>query len=211
MHASLRSPWRWRSLARAALLLAPWSAGAAEPAASAPAPRAASAASAASSGTSGPEAPAGVPTGGGAGGGAPSRPTDPSSSAELRGPYVVQQTRRIGREVLSGRVCALGAEFQVTFETPPVTFQLKLKPQPASTRSPHAAPQHGTWSYDYLLARAGESHDASGEYDIVEDLAARRLHLAMRGSDHVVFKGHDGMHPIDYGFDLVPTPGTACP
>jgi len=210
MHASLRSPWCWRSLARAALLLAPWSAGAAEPAASALAPPAASAAS---SGTSGPEAPAGVPTGagGGAGGGAPSRPTDPSSSAELRGPYVVQQTRRIGREVLSGRVCALGAEFQVTFETPPVTFQLKLKPQPASTRNPQAAPQHGTWSYDYLLARAGESHDASGEYDIVEDLAARRLHLAMRGSDHVVFKGHDGMHPIDYGFDLVPTPGTACP
>ena len=124
---------------------------------------------------------------------------------------MVQQTRRIGREVLSGRVCALGAEFQVTFETPPVTFQLKLKPQPASTRSPQSAPQHGTWSYDYLLARAGESHDASGEYDIVEDLAARRLHLAMRGSDHVVFKGHDGMHPIDYGFDLVPTPGTACP
>jgi hypothetical protein len=108
---------------------------------------------------------------------------------DLKGPYAIKQTRRIGGEALSGHVCTLNSDFAVTFETPPVTFQLKLKPQPVTARASAAVAMHGTWSYAYLLARAGESHDASGEYDVIEDLAARRLHLEMHGTDHVVFKG----------------------
>jgi hypothetical protein len=147
---------------------------------------------------------------GGSDGGAGSRPGPFELNAELRGPYEVKQTKQLGREVLAGRVCTLVDEFQVIFQTPPITFKMSLKPQAASTINSQLMPLQGTWSYAYVLARAGETHEASGEFDIAEDLPARRLHVTVRGKDHVVFKGHDGLHKIDYGFDLAPTPGTPC-
>jgi len=204
-----------RGLVAIAALVVPLSAAAAEAAGDVPpagahaASGAAQAASAASS--SGPSSGHTGGGQGGAGGGGPSRPTESELAVDLKGPYAIKQTRRIGGEALSGQVCTLNSDFAVTFETPPVTFQLKLKPQPVTARASAAVAMHGTWSYAYLLARAGESHDASGEYDVIEDLAARRLHLEMHGTDHVVFKGHDGLNKIDYAFDLVPTPDQPCP
>jgi hypothetical protein len=148
---------------------------------------------------------------GGSDGSAGSRPAQSRSNADLPGPYDVKQTKRLGREVLAGRVCTLADEFQVTFETPMVTFKMRFAPQAVSTRSSPLSPTQGTWSYAYALARAGEAHDAVGDFDIAQDVPARRLHVTVRGKDHVTFKGHDGLHTIEYGFDLVPTPGTPCP
>jgi len=137
------------------------------------------------------------------GSGTPNMPLQPGPKAGLQGPFVVHQTQTLHRESISGSACDEATPFDVHFVTPPATFDTHFVPD-ATTGQP------GQWSYAYTIPRAGESHAAQGTYTLQADVAAHALHLAMTGSDHVVFNGFDGNMPIDYQFDLVATPGAPC-
>jgi hypothetical protein len=141
--------------------------------------------------------------GGGAAGGAGSSPAPTASvTAPPGSPYKVKQTTSLGGEVVSGTVCDLTKPFNVTFATPPVTFTIAFRPRDGAG---------GALSYRYLLPRAGESHDASGTYTASVPGADAVVHVVTQVSDHVVFKGFDGIKPTTYAFDLVPAPDATCP
>jgi hypothetical protein len=118
------------------------------------------------------------------------------------GPYVVKQIRSVGGETISGEVCSTSQQFTVTFVTPKVTFTTLYNPQDAT---------HGKLAYAYSIASAGESHDATGDYTISPAGADGTLLLSEQVRDHVVFKGFDGIMPINYSFNLVPSQNTSCP
>ncbi len=115
---------------------------------------------------------------------------------------MVKQTQTLGGEKISGFVCNLTLPFQVTVAAPEVTFIFNFFP---------AGADHGKWSYAYSLPKAGESHDANGNYTIRSTKEIGVLVLAMTGSDHVVFHGFDGKIPSRYQFNLVPAANVPCP
>jgi hypothetical protein len=141
-------------------------------------------------------------------------PTGPMSvdlGPDLQGPYNVKQVQTLGRERIKGEVCALADEFDVIFETPPASFKMHFKPDIVAARSPNAVPLHGTLTYQYSIPRAGETHDATGLYDLAADSAAHRIHVVIEVKDHVRFKGFDGVPRTRYRFDLEPDPAAPCP
>lgn len=119
-----------------------------------------------------------------------------------QGPYVVKQIRSAGGETISGEVCTITDAFTVTFKAPAVTFITRFVPQNASS---------GNLSYAYSLPKAGETHDATGTYTLSLANADGTLLLSMIVSDHVVFKGFDGIKTVNYEFNLVPSTNTSCP
>jgi hypothetical protein len=130
--------------------------------------------------------------------------TAPTSNPTPRphGPYVVKQIRSAGGETISGEVCSITDAFDVTFKAPAVTFITKFVPQNASS---------GNLSYAYSIPKAGETHDATGTYTLSLANADGTLLLSMIVSDHVVFKGFDGIKTVNYEFNLVPSTNTSCP
>jgi hypothetical protein len=130
---------------------------------------------------------------------------------DLQGPYDVRQVETLGREKIKGRVCGLADDFDIDFETPPANFRMHFKPDLVAARSLKAVPLHGTLAYQYSIPRAGETHDATGKYDLAMEPAAHRIHVAIEVNDHVRFKGYDGVPVTRYKFDLEPTPGGPCP
>lgn len=126
----------------------------------------------------------------------------PTPTPRSGGPFVVKQTQTLGGEKISGFVCNLTQPFQVTVAAPEVTFLFNYFP---------VAADHGRWNYAYSLPRAGESHDAKGNYTIRQGSENGVLVLAMTGSDHVVFHGFDGNIPTRYQFNLVPAANLPCP
>jgi hypothetical protein len=133
----------------------------------------------------------------------PSEPaTDtPQPPPDLHGPYDVKQLESLGHETISGMVCSVANPFFVTVTTPRNVFMFDFIPNDAS---------HGRITYAYNLPSAGESHSAAGTYQLSKPEHDGTLHLTMRVSDHVVFKGFDGNIPNSYKFDLVPSSAT-CP
>ncbi len=129
--------------------------------------------------------------------------TAPTSNPTPRpqGPYVVKQIRSAGGETISGEVCSITDAFDVTFKAPAVTFITRFVPQNDSS---------GNLSYAYSLPKAGETHDATGTYTLSLASADGTLLLSMKVSDHVVFKGFDGIMPVNYEFNLVPSMNTSC-
>lgn len=119
-----------------------------------------------------------------------------------QGPYVVKQIRSAGGETISGEVCSLTEAFNVTFNAPTVTFITRFVPQNASS---------GNLSYAYNIPKAGETHDATGTYTLSLANADGTLLLSMIVSDHVVFKGFDGIKTVNYEFNLVPSSNISCP
>jgi hypothetical protein len=142
---------------------------------------------------------------------APDAPLSVDLGPDLQGPYQVKQLETLGREKIKGGVCSLADEFDVTFETPPATFKMHLKPDLVATRRLTSVPLHGTLAYQYSIPRAGETHDATGVYDLTPDPGAHRIHVAIEARDHVRFKGFDGVPVTRYKFDLQPDPAAACP
>jgi len=68
-----------------------------------------------------------------------------------------------------------------------------------------------TFGYAYNIPRAGESHQAQGSYKLTSNTDGS-LKVSLTARDHVVFKGFDGMMPVQFTFDLVPMSGNAtCP
>ncbi|MGB8646773.1 MAG: hypothetical protein WCF84_16150 [Anaerolineae bacterium] len=129
-------------------------------------------------------------------------PTATPAPTRLAGPFVVKQTETLGGEKISGFVCSVTQPFQVTVAAPEVTFAFYFLP---------AAADHGQWTYAYSLPRAGESHDAKGNYTIRPASENGVLTLVMTGSDHVVFHGFDGNIPTHYQFNLAPASNVPCP
>lgn len=69
----------------------------------------------------------------------------------------------------------------------------------------------GSLSYAYSFPSLGEAHNASGSYTIgVDNVATNTLLLTMKVSDHVTFKGYDGIVPVNYKFDLVHSADVKC-
>lgn len=126
----------------------------------------------------------------------------PTPVVPSTGPYTVKQTRTLGGESISGLVCSITSPFDVTYNTPHVTFSTSYMPADA---------QHGNWTYSYYLPQPNESHDAKGNYTLSQPGDGGVLTLTMTGSDHVVFKGFDGNIPTYYTFNLVPETGAPCP
>lgn len=144
-------------------------------------------------------------------GDAAKRPSTADLGPDLQGPYEVKQLETLGREKVWGRVCGLADDFEVAFDTPPANFRMHFKPDLIVARAPRSVPLHGTLAYQYSIPRAGETHDATGLYDLEEDRAAHRIHVAIDVDDHVRFKGFDGVPKTKYKFDLEPVPGASCP
>ena len=152
------------------------------------------------SGNQAPVAGGGNAGGGNNGGGAQGPAASPTPNAH--GPYVVKQTESLGGETISGDVCSTLAAFNVDAATSRVKWTFKFVP---------TTTDGGTWKYDYVIAGAGESHDASGNFTLGPAGSDGTLPLSMTGSDHVVFKGFDGQMPVKYAFDLAPSTNTSCP
>lgn len=131
----------------------------------------------------------------------PDQPQQPADRLP-EGPYVVRQTSTFGSERISGSSCRLGDPFVVDFVTRRVAFSALF--------TPRGGPMAGSVGYAYSVPGAGETHAAQGTYTGQMDVAAHVVHITMSVSDHVVFKGFDGNIPLDYGFDLVPSPGIPC-
>jgi hypothetical protein len=126
----------------------------------------------------------------------------PSDSPGVGGPpYKVKQTTHLGDETLSGSVCDTARLFQVTVATSRVTFAMPFTPTDGV---------HGTIAYTYAWSDLGESHDATGTYQISIPDSRGVLHVAVDIRDHVVFNGFDGTIPLPYKFDLVPADVPAC-
>ncbi len=115
---------------------------------------------------------------------------------------MVKQIRSLGGETLSGVVCSTSKQFSVTFTTPKVTFTTLYIPNDAT---------NGKLVYAYSIPSAGESHDATGAYTISPPGKDGTLLLTEQVRDHVVFKGFDGVLPVNYSFNLVPSQDTSCP
>jgi hypothetical protein len=128
-------------------------------------------------------------------------PTLNPSPSEL-GLYVVKQIENLGHETISGVVCSLASNFTVSVAAPKVTFDFKF--------FPHGA-DRGAWIYAYSIPSAGETHDQAGSYTVSPAAADGTLLVSTSGSDHVTFKGYDGMVPVNYKFNLVPSNETVCP
>jgi len=143
--------------------------------------------------------------GGNAGGGASpgateaASPTEsPTPLADVGGPYLVKQIETLGGESISGVVCSTSSPFSVAAHTSKAAWTFVFVPRDAS---------HGSVSYRYSIASAGESHDARGTYAIAGAAPAGALQVSLVVSDHVVFHGFDGNIPNQYKFDLVSQPG----
>jgi hypothetical protein len=121
------------------------------------------------------------------------------------GPYTVRQTMTLGKEKLgtpAGGVC-VNAAWQVPVDTPQVSFAFVFGPYsvpPGSTGN--------TFGYAYNIPSAGESHEAQGSYTLSPN-KDRSMKVSLTARDHVVFKGFDGVMPVQYSFDLVPIGGDA--
>jgi hypothetical protein len=115
---------------------------------------------------------------------------------------VVKQIETLGKEVISGVVCSLTKPFSVQAVAPEAAWTFVFVPQNA---------QSGKVSYAYSIPKAGESHDASGTYSLTQVDQNGTLQLSLLVSDHVVFKGFDGNIPVNYKFNLVPSPNVSCP
>ena len=127
----------------------------------------------------------------------------PTPIPRTQGPFVVKQIASLGGESISGEVCDLAVTFTVGVDAPSTTFVFKFVPQAAD---------HGQVYYAYVIAGAGESHDAKGNYTIGEPSADGTLLLSMTVSDHVTFKGFSGTFNNEYKFNLVPSStNTSCP
>lgn len=126
----------------------------------------------------------------------------PNPIPPVGAPYVVKQIITLGNETISGQVCSVTGNFLVTSTTPAVTFQMLFFPQGA---------ERGSLSYAYSIPKAGETHAATGSYTITSGGADGTLLVTMAVRDHVVFKGFDGIIPINYKYDLVPSQATSCP
>ncbi len=140
---------------------------------------------------------------GGNGSGNPANPPAPTpeNTPDTAVFYDVKQVVTLGGETISGMVCSTLNPFSVLSVTPNVTFTFNFVP---------SSVDKGTWTYAYTLSKAGESHDASGNYTISRPDSNGTLHLSMSGKDHVVFKGFDGNLPSRYRFDLVPSQKAKC-
>jgi hypothetical protein len=132
----------------------------------------------------------------------PTETETPTPNPQAGGPYLVEQTETLGGEKISGVVCSLVKPFAVTSVTPKVTFSFVFVP---------VAAEHGNVTYSYSIPTAGESHDAKGKYTIRSILGTNKLNLSLQVSDHVVFRGFDGIFPLNYEFDLVPNQNIPCP
>jgi hypothetical protein len=162
-------------------------------------------------GGSGGSGSAGGGSGGGSGGsggtggsnaGASTPAPTPNPTPAARGPYVVSQIESLGGETVSGTVCDVTQQFVVTSTSPKITFDITFSPQDA---------ERGSLAYAYSFPALGETHDATGSYTLSQAGADGTLLLTMTVSDHVVFKGFDGLIPINYKFNLVPSNSTPCP
>ncbi|MBS0374786.1 MAG: hypothetical protein JSR73_09375 [Proteobacteria bacterium] len=121
----------------------------------------------------------------------------------------MRQTEHAGSEVLSGNVCDLAAPFRVHFTARTVAFDVTFTPGAAPRGQPLGL--RGDWAYAYVIPRAGETHNAKGDYELASDAATGVVHLKMiHGGDFVTFHGFAGTMHTDYGFDLVPSPGAGC-
>ena len=144
---------------------------------------------------------------GGAGAGAstatsPEPSSTPTQLADLGGPYAVKQVASLGGESISGTVCSTAKPFSVAARTSKAAWTFGFVPRDATA---------GSVSYAYSIPSAGESHQATGTYTVSAPATDGTLHVSLKVSDHVVFKGFDGNIPVTYKFDLVPGGGSGCP
>ena len=118
------------------------------------------------------------------------------------GPYQVKQTRTLGHETISGSVCDVRRGFMVNAIAPAVSWNFVFTPTgPDGSQGPVT----GTVAYAYNISSAGESHDATGSYAVSGADPDGTRHVSLTVRDHVVFHGFDGVIPVSYSFDLVPT------
>lgn len=144
---------------------------------------------------------------GGAGSGAsaaasPEPSATPTQLADLGGPYAVKQVESLGGKSISGTVCSTASPFSVAARTSKAAWTFGFVPRDATA---------GSVSYSYSIPSAGESHQAKGTYTVSAPTTDGTLHVSLKVSDHVVFKGFDGNIPLVYKFDLVPAGGSGCP
>jgi hypothetical protein len=99
-------------------------------------------------------------------------------------------------------VCTTSKPFTVNAKTSKVAWVFLFVPRSSAA---------GQVSYAYSIPSAGESHSASGTYNVSGPADDGSLHVSLKVSDHVVFKGFDGNIPLQYKFDLVPSAGLVCP
>ena len=132
-------------------------------------------------------------SGGGGGGGAGG-----AAGRETLGPYHIVKVMNLGGETVDGVVCGIDQPFVVHMQTRPATFDIKFEP---------ADKAHGMWTYAYDIPRAGESHNASGEYTVSPPAADGSRSLTIDGKDFVTFKGFAGPMPMHYVFGLSPISG----
>ena len=119
-------------------------------------------------------------------------------SPSYYGSYSVKQIVSLGGETISGTVCDVRQPFQVGAVAPRAVWSFMFVPDGA--QDGHA----GALSYAYEIPSAGESHAATGTYTISDSGPDGVRHVALKVSDHGVFKGFDGNIPASYNFDLVP-------
>ena len=119
------------------------------------------------------------------------------------GSYSVKQIVSLGGETISGSVCDVRQPFQVGAVAPRAAWSFMFVPDGA--QDGHT----GALSYAYEIPSAGESHVATGTYTLSDSDPDGIRHVALKVSDHVVFKGFDGNIPVSYNFDLVPTQACA--
>ena len=124
------------------------------------------------------------------------------------GPYVVRQTMTLADEKLEtpdGGVC-LNSIWRIPANTPKVSMLFVFDPHGVSS----SGQAGNTFGYAYQIPDAGEAHHAEGNYTLTPNPDGS-LRVSITASDHVTFKGFDGVMPIHYGFDLVPMGGdTTC-
>jgi hypothetical protein len=120
----------------------------------------------------------------------------------VSGPYEVKQTRTLGHETISGLVCDVRRGFAVSAVAPASSWSFVFTPTGGGGDQ---GPLTGTVVYAYSIPSAGESHDATGNYTVSGADPDGTRHVSMTVRDHVVFHGFDGVIPVSYSFDLVPT------
>jgi hypothetical protein len=138
--------------------------------------------------------------GGGAGSGGGSTQTDGPGDPYL-GPYRAVKVMNMGGESLDGAVCALGQPFTVHLDTPRISFNIHFAPAGAA---------QGGWTYAYGFPSLGETHNATGSYEISASAPDGTRRLTIDGRDRVVFNGFDGPIPMHYVIGLMPAAEPIC-
>jgi hypothetical protein len=134
---------------------------------------------------------------GGAGSGSPGSEGGPGPV----GPYHVVKVMNMGGETVDGIVCSSVRPFVIQMHTDRIDFNIAFSPTDAT---------HGNWSYAYGWPDLGETHNATGVYQISPPKPDGTRSLTVDGKDQVVFTGFNGPMPMHYVFGLAPMAEPFC-